>query len=357
MDGLEELISPHEWTYYYKNYTKGKYVNQKRTTKKYKIIRYADDFVILCPTKEGLEEVKPIIEAWLHHRGLTLNEQKTKITRISEGFDFLSFNVRQFLGKTLRHESNEYKRLKKLDNPKTGKKSSPKAKPKGDDYFKCIIKPSKEKVKQLLKDLWILLKTKAPGMTWGNLLKLLNSKLRGWANYYSKVASKRAFSYIHHKVWAMLTKTLRRRHPNKGWKWITKRYFTTKDGNKWTHHGTLQDKSKSTVYLIDISKDIPITRHIKVKESNSTLDPKLKDYWSKRSKDNATKRFAKDSKYQKIFSIQEGICPICGLPIEEEESWNLHHIVPKKDGGSDEISNLVFLHEECHKAKNKNLHW
>ncbi|MEM9924708.1 MAG: HNH endonuclease signature motif containing protein [Cyanobacteria bacterium P01_D01_bin.50] len=68
-------------------------------------------------------------------------------------------------------------------------------------------------------------------------------------------------------------------------------------------------------------------------------------------------RFSRGSKLEKIFKRENGICPICGEPITLAEEFELHHIKPVKDGGSNYEDNLIFLHKECHKAKNKKLHY
>jgi RNA-directed DNA polymerase len=359
LDGLEELLNQFTWEHNFPSYKAklGRYKNQKRIKPKYKYVRYADDFVILCPTREGLEEILPLIEEWLSQRGLTLNKEKTKITKITDGFEFLGFNIRQFEGNTLRHDSLEYNRQRNKPD-KNGKFKTPQANPKGAVYLKAIIRPSKKKIKDFLAEIWELIKVKSLYLPWGEFLKQLNSKLRGWGNYYRRVVSKSIFNYINHKVVKMLMKILGRKHPKKGWKWIRKTYFTHKDGNNWTAFGTTKGrKGEYTIYLTNIAKDIPIVRHVKVKESNSTLDPELKDYWEKRNEKNAKERFAKNSKYQEVMNRQKGICPICGETITEHDSWDLHHIIPVKDGGTDKAKNLVFLHKECHKAKHKNLHW
>ncbi len=69
---------------------------------KVNIVRYADNFIITGATKEVLEnEVRPMVEEFLAARGLTLSPEKTKITHIDDGFDFLGFNVRKYEGKLL----------------------------------------------------------------------------------------------------------------------------------------------------------------------------------------------------------------------------------------------------------------
>ncbi|EJG0966868.1 group II intron reverse transcriptase/maturase, partial [Vibrio parahaemolyticus] len=65
-------------------------------------IGYADDFVVTCSSKEVLvNDIKPLIAGFLAERGLTLSEEKTKVTHIDDGFDFLGFNHRKYKGKLL----------------------------------------------------------------------------------------------------------------------------------------------------------------------------------------------------------------------------------------------------------------
>ena len=86
------------------------------------------------------------------------------------------------------------------------------------------------------------------------------------------------------------------------------------------------------------------------RSSDLTLDSSLKTRMGKT-------RFAEGSKYEKIYKKQKGICPICGKPIDLGDDFELHHIIPIKDGGTNADKNLVFLHKHCHKAKHKNLHY
>ncbi len=60
------------------------------------VVRYADDFVCFCETREDAEQVQRILVEWLKERGLTLSEEKTRIVHLTEGFDFLGFNIRHY---------------------------------------------------------------------------------------------------------------------------------------------------------------------------------------------------------------------------------------------------------------------
>ena len=75
---------------------------RKRKPFKIHVVRYADDFIITGATKAVLQhQVRPAIEAFLKERGLELSDEKTQITHISQGFDFLGQNVRKYAGKLL----------------------------------------------------------------------------------------------------------------------------------------------------------------------------------------------------------------------------------------------------------------
>ena len=83
-------------------------------TDKVNVVIYADDFVITGSSKELLENhIKPRVAAFLKQRGLELSEEKTKITHIDQGFDFLGFNVRKYNSKLLIKPSK--KNIKNLE--------------------------------------------------------------------------------------------------------------------------------------------------------------------------------------------------------------------------------------------------
>lgn len=96
LDGLERLIQDK----YHRN-SKGNIENHYRAKTKVNLVRYADDFIITANTKETAEEIKELVSQFLNTRGLTLSEEKTKITHIDEGFDFLGWTFRKFKGKLI----------------------------------------------------------------------------------------------------------------------------------------------------------------------------------------------------------------------------------------------------------------
>lgn len=212
---------------------------------KYGVVRYADDFVICARTRSEIESARNSISQWLAERGLALHEEKTKITHINDGFNFLGFSVRRYGGK-------------------------------------CLIKPQKQKVLSFLQSLnrWLNHHRDAQPI---DVIKHFTPILRGWSNYYKTVVSKRTFSYVAHRTWQMLWRWCLRRHPNKGKHWVFQKYFQTVQNRSWKFFGDYQMSNGKTkrVFLFDISA-VAIARHIKIRASASPDDPKLGLYWHKR---------------------------------------------------------------------------
>jgi len=209
------------------------------------VVTYADDFIITGTTREVLEnKVKPVVETFLRERGLTLSQEKTKLTHIDEGFDFLGMNIRKYKGK-------------------------------------LIIKPAKSNVKRFLANIREIIKTHKTART-VDLINLLNPKIKGWGNYYRHVCSKKTFSYIDHKIFEAIWRWAVRRHPNKGKRWIKRKYFRQEKLRNWIFTGKDKDKRGNlpSIDLTEMSK-IPIVRHIKVRADATPYDRAYHDYYSK----------------------------------------------------------------------------
>jgi RNA-directed DNA polymerase len=288
----------------------------KTTNSKLGVVRYADDFIVTARDKYSLETAQDLIQAWMSERGLELSSEKTLITSVEDGFDFLGFNSRHYDGKLL-------------------------------------IKPSKKKVLAFCKRIGKEIRN-LNGAKQEAVIKKLNPILRGFANYYKGVVSKETFGYISHRVWQYLWRWAKRRHPNKNAKWVKNRYFKTIKGNKWTFACTTSDrkgKEKETV-LFQIAYTT-IERHTKVKGESSPDDPSLREYWDKRHQKHGKSRFEKGSKLYDIAENQDWKCPRCGEPLFNGEEIDTHHIVPVAEGGTDDPENLQHLHKACHKQVHK----
>ncbi|MCW7761543.1 group II intron maturase-specific domain-containing protein [Photorhabdus luminescens] len=211
------------------------------------VVKYADDFVISGSSKEVLEErVKPAVAAFLRERGLELSAEKTRITHIDEGFDFLGFNIRKYRGKLL-------------------------------------IKPAKGAVKHMLRNIRELIKTNATTKT-ENLIRQLNRKLRGWANYYRHVVSKKTFAYVDHQVFQALLIWINRRHPNKSARWKQKRYFRRLGLRQWTFFSMFRNvKGEQGCLDLFSMASTPIVRHIKIRANATPYDPTYRQYFERRA--------------------------------------------------------------------------
>jgi RNA-directed DNA polymerase len=323
LDGMEKVLSQYTKTKTYKSlHKKGKYKGQERTSKvksgKYGFIRYADDFVVTSQAKEDIEAIIPILEEWLMERGLELNKEKTNIVHIEQGFNFLGFNIRQFNGS-------------------------------------CFSFPQKEKIKSFLRNIrqWLKINHNAKPEA---IIKHLNPILTGWGNYYKCGASKRIFSYVDHKLWKILYKWCLRKHPNKGKKWVVKKYFKTLRGRKWNFATEINDPRRANnIIALKWLADIPIERHIKVKGSSSPDDPILNKYWQDRKTRYGKTYWDKGSKLYKVAENQAWKCTECGEHLFNGEKLHTHHIESIKDGGSNLEENLTHLHQACHSGLHSKL--
>jgi len=275
---------------------------------KINLVRFADDFIITGSSKELLEnEVKPLVEAFMRERGLELSAEKTLITSIADGFDFLGQNVRKYNGK-------------------------------------LIIKPAKKNVKAFLEKVRKIVKDHQ-GATAGSLILLLNPLIRGWARYHQHVVSKETFTTIDDVIHRLVRQWTKRRHPQKADAWTAKKYFKTVGENNWVFYGTIEEQ---THYLTDAAQ-VPIKRHIKIRGEANPYDPTWENYYEKR----LDVKMVDTSKGKQwlihLWKEQGGLCPICNQPITHVTGWHNHHIVYKTLGGTDHAENRVLIHPNCHR--------
>ena len=252
-----------------------------------------------------------ILEQWLSERGLELNQDKTQIVHIKDGFNYLGFNIRQFQGK-------------------------------------CLTRPEKEKVKLLLAKIRNWLKIH-PAHKPEAVINHLNPIIRGWANYYKYGVSKEVFSYIDHYLWKALWQWSRKRHPNKGKKWVLRKYFKSIDGYSYSFATRIKDRrGKEKIISMIRIPTIPIERWIKVANNASPDDPKLIAYWEKRQTNQGKSHWSLGSKLYRVAQNQGWHCPICREHLFNGEQLHTHHIVRVADGGTDWEENLIHLHKICH---------
>lgn len=215
------------------------------------LIRYADDFIVTGASKEVLErDVRPIVEAFLRERGLVLSPEKTAVTHLSEGFDFLGQNIRRY--------------------------------PNG----KLLIKPSKKNTRALLVKVRELVRRNR-GAPAAALIRQLNPVIRGWANYHRHVVAKRIFSRVDYAIFCSLWAWARRRHPRKGARWVKRRYFDRVGSRDWWFSADDQARGGQPVRLRLVhATATPIRRHVKVRSEANPYDPAYYGYFvARRRKD------------------------------------------------------------------------
>ena len=227
---------------------------RQRNREKINFIAYADDFVVTAATEQLLKEkVLPTLVAALKEVGLELSKEKTRITSIEKGFDFLGFNIRKY-------------RCGKL-----------------------FIKPSKVNIKSFLKEIKRIIRSSG-SLPIETLIHRLNQKITGWTNYYRSAVSSKVFAKIDSEIFLDLNRWILKKHPKKGKRWIIKKYYTTVKGNHWRFHCVIKDKegNKKILYL-KLASDTHIRRHTKIKAEANPFNPRFKEYFLQR----AIKRKAK----------------------------------------------------------------
>ncbi|WP_287242410.1 MULTISPECIES: group II intron reverse transcriptase/maturase [unclassified Okeania] len=294
--------------------------NGRAMAKKYKrqslsLIRYADDFVILHEDIKVVLQAKAVIQEWLNQVGLELKPGKTKIAHTLEeyegnqpGFDFLGFTVRQW----------------KVKSTKQG--------------FKTLIKPSSKSIKTHYRKLADICDSHKTAPTKALIAKL-NPVIRGWANYFSAVVSKEIFKKIDDLLWKRLWRWASRRHPNKSAIWVKKKYFPSIKGiRNWVLN--------EGEYILNLHFDVPIIRHIKVKDNKSPYDGDW-TYWSSRIGKHPGVR----KEVTTLLKRQKNKCASCGLTFRPNDLIEVDHIKPRSEGGDNTYKNKQLLHRHCHDTK------
>jgi RNA-directed DNA polymerase len=231
------------------------------------LIRYADDFVVHCHTRQDALEIQARLAAWLTPRGLAFNEQKTRVVTLDEGFDFLGFNVRRY-----RHRP--------------------------------LIKPSKAAVRRirerLRSEVWSLRGTNAAAV-----IKRLNPIIRGWAAYYRTQVSSVIFGALDNYLWRLTYKWAVFSHQSRSKRWVFSRYFGR--FNKARQDRWVFGDRNSGAYLHRVSWT-NIIRHQIVKHGASMDDPALREYWARRRRKTP---LPINPTTKRLLAAQNGRCHIC----------------------------------------------
>ncbi|WP_080943730.1 group II intron reverse transcriptase/maturase [Methanosarcina barkeri] len=295
LDGIEGILANK-----YHRGKSGRITKFQRDKHNVNFVRYADDFIVTAKTEEIAEEAKELIKIFLKDKGLELSEEKTLITHINDGFDFLGWNFRKYKGKLL-------------------------------------IKPSKKSIQKVTEKISDVIKNGKP-WTQEKLIQTLNPIITGWSNYHQGVVSKEIFSEMDKRIWSMTWKWAKRRHPGRSHHWISRKYWHTKGARHWVF-----STETNQLKLLSNKK---IVRHIKLTLGiNPYLD---KGYYAERKYNQGLRKLS--GKFRKVWDNQEGICPICNFPIDintDAVERPLHH----KNGSHEDnrTYNLIYLHAHCHR--------
>ncbi len=286
------------------------------------VIRYADDLLALCHTRQEALEVKARLAEWLAPRGLAFNEDKTRVVTLDEGCDFLGFNVRRYHGKLL-------------------------------------IKPSKAAVRRIRERLRTEMRA-LRGANAAAVLIRLNPIIRGWAAYYRGVVSSETFAALDDYMWRLAYKWAVYSHSNKSRAWVIARYFGM--FNKSRRDRWVFGDRKSGAYLLKFAWT-RIVRHQLVRSGASPDDPALAEYWAERRRKTAP--WPIDRASLRLCKQQDGRCALCQAWLlsaddspqspREWEQWLAatrttiakQYVVKRADGSDEKEPRLVHAH--CHR--------
>jgi RNA-directed DNA polymerase len=216
-----------------------------RRKAKLNVVRYADDFIVTANSRELLsEKIIPAIKAFLKERGLSLSEEKTKITQVTDGFDFLGQNIR------------------KQDNT-------------------LHIRPSMGAVKSLLAKTREIMQKLLVDNPW-ELIGKLNPVIRGWANYHRHIYASETFSHVDSCIFWQLWCWVRKRNRSKGKKWYKKKYFTNHEGRAWTFCANRTENGKVRTRTLVIASRTKTVPYVKIRSEANPFDPQWEEYFAKR---------------------------------------------------------------------------
>jgi RNA-directed DNA polymerase len=282
------------------------------------VIRYADDLVALCHTRQDALQIKARLAAWLTPRGLAFNEDKTRVVNLDEGFDFLGFNVRRYSDKPL-------------------------------------IRPSTTAVRRIRERLHAELRS-LRGSNAEAVIKRLNPIIQGWAAYYRTQVSGRTFERLDHYLWQLTDKWATFSHINKPTSWVIARYFGM--FNRARRDRWVFGDRNSGAYLHRFAWT-NIIRHQMVRHRASPDDPALTDYWTSRRRKaplpvNRTNRW--------LLTAQDGRCHTCNATLHtvadrpqnpgDWERWLIAHriaitMITIPVAGTTGVAEPRLIHADC----------
>ena len=292
LDGLERTLKERFPKFYENGIQKSHMLN---------FVRYADDFIVTGNKPEFLrEQVLPVIKEFLSERGLQLSEEKTVITNIKDGFDFLGQNIRKYHGKLL------------IKPSKASKKACMKK-------IRDIVNENKTVEQELL-------------------IRRLNPVIRGWVNYHRYVVSSEIFSWIDFQIFKVLWAWAKRRHKRKGRKWIAKKYWHSIGNRTWTFAAEISKENEEKQYLsLEYATNTKITRFKKIVTKANPFDKRWNGYFEARDGERMLNSTKGRQKLISLWKRQKCRCCICNDFITSETGFTTRY----------EDNKTIMIHPTC----------
>ena len=280
------------------------------------IVRYADDFVIVCKTKDEAERIIEQMKPCLSQVGVNLSDEKTNLTHVHDGFDFLGFSFRKY---------------------------------KSRGQYDLVIKPSTESINDL-RDKIRQITVDYTYSSAETLIRILNPTILGWGNYYRHVVSYKTFSNMDHLIWKRLMIWGANKHSYRGKRWFVSTYFRQINGVKWRFF------CKDSEQVLLMMSQIPIRRFTKIRKDIRVFAFKDQEYWFNRelkeTELSITGRYTKQ-----LYKRQKGNCAFCNQSFiksdVDDRQLHIHHLNPVSKGGNWVLRNLRLIHVDCHKSLHK----
>ena len=296
------------------------------------VIRYADSFVIIHPSKDVIRLTEKFVSTWLlENAGIELSKEKTSIVSSTNGFNFLGFTI---------------------ITVNAGSKLDPK--------WKAHVHVSKKAKERLINKVRQVLSHKS----WSQeqIINRLNPIVVDWCNYYCVHECVNDFKQVEGRIFKMLMHwVLRRKGKNLRGNRLRANYFkATSVTFRGTVHtsthifgcdveGNGRDKGKAKFIFFAYPSWVKSKQYTKVQGAASPYDRKKRDYWVHRRPQFALLK----PRAKSLFVKQKGLCPWCNkkLVFHTPADYEVDHIIPVAKGGKDTFKNLQLLHTSCHKLK------
>lgn len=285
------------------------------------IVRYADDFLVLCNEENELLKARRKIEVFLAYMGLELSKEKTKITytaylppKENSGIDFLGFNF-------VNYKVGIHKSAKDSHGNLTG--------------WMTRNQPSIKSINKHLNNIKYITKMSS-GLSQKVLISKLAPVIIGWTRYFAVCNATKTFSFCSMRTFYLLKK------------WSQKKNRSGIGGSK---HWIQTDSANWVFGLIEEDKIIKLNRHdqtniivsTKVSQDSSPYDGRV-TYWAK--------RLSSNNKYgqllRTLLKIKGPKCNMCKIYFNDSDRIEIDHIAPRKQGGTSHWTNLRLLHGHCH---------